>query len=97
MAALAYLLLPLSGLVAYFAGRDVRARFHGLQAITFGLVWGLVLLGAAALSARLTQVLFVLGALGWAALLGATALGRDPALPVVGRLLRRAAQPSPRA
>lgn len=97
MAALAYCLLPLSGLAAYFGGRDARTRFHGLQAIAFGLAWALALLGAAALSARLTQGLFALGAFAWVLLLGATALGRDPALPLVGGALRRAAQLSPRA
>jgi uncharacterized membrane protein len=95
MAAFSYLLLPLTGLIVYFGGRDVRARFHGLQAIAFGLLWALALYGAAAVSPRLTQVLFAAGGLTWAVLFGATALGRDPALPVLGRLLRRAAEGSP--
>lgn len=90
MAALAYVLLPLSGLVAYSMGTSSRVRFHGLQAIVLGLAWPLLLYAASALAPIATQIVFALGGLLWLWLVVASALGRDPALPLVGRPLARA-------
>ena len=84
MAAFAYLLLPVTGLVAFLTGHDARSRFHGLQAIALGLVWPVALYVAALGSASAVQVVFVAGAVVWAAFLVLTILGRDPRLPVLG-------------
>ena len=87
MAALAYLLPPLSGLLVYSMGRDQRARFHGLQAVVFGFLWPAAIYVGSLAGPMGTRVVFALGALVWIALLGMTALGRDPQLPG-GRRLR---------
>lgn len=92
MAALSYLLLPISGLVALALGSDSRTRFHGLQAIVFGLVWALGLSVGAAASPGVTKIVFVLGLVGWLVLLAATAAGKDPELPGIGSILREAAK-----
>ena len=93
MAALAYVLLPITGLVAYLSGRDRRSRAHGLQAIAIGLLWPLSLYVAAFGPAVAVQVVFGLWTLVWLAFLIATALGRDPRLPIVGtRLFELAAE-----
>lgn len=91
MAALAYALLPVTGLIAFLGSRSPRTRWHGLQAIALGLVWAVVLYPAARLSAGLTQALFVLGALLWIWFMVATARGRDPALPFLGGILKEIA------
>lgn len=91
MAALSYVLLPITGLVALALGSEPRTRFHGLQAIVFGLVWVLALYGGAAVGPAVTRVVFATGALGWLVLVGATAAGGDPKLPGIGSLLERAA------
>lgn len=87
MAALAYVLLPVTGLVAYLTGRDRRIRAHGLQAIVIGLLWPSSLYVAALGPAVAVQAAFGLWAVVWLAFLGATALGRDPKLPFVGARL----------
>ena len=92
MAALSYLLLPISGLIALALGSEARTRFHGLQAIVFGLVWALALYVGAATSPSVTKIVFVAGAIGWAVLLLSTAAGKDPSLPGVGSLLRATAE-----
>ena len=97
MAALAYVLLPVTGLVAYLGGRNRRVRFHGLQAVAFGLLWPLSLYGASLLSPVVTQVVFGAGIVLWLTLLLGTARGRDPKIPVVGAYLERLAEVSPRA
>ncbi len=91
MAALSYLLLPVSGLVALGLGSNARTRFHGMQAIVFGLVWALALYGGSALSPAATKAVFGVGAISWLLLFVATLAGRDPRLPGVGRVLQRAA------
>jgi uncharacterized membrane protein len=96
MAALAYLLLPVTGLVAYSLGSESRMRFHGLQAIVLGFVWPVALYGASALSPAVTRIVFAFGALVWLGLLVATAMGRDPRLPGIGSFLEGAAAESPR-
>ena len=87
MAALAYALLPVTGLVAYLTGRDPRSRAHGLQAIVIGLLWPLSLYVAALGPSVAVQIVFGLWAVVWLGFLVATALGRDPRLPVVGSFL----------
>lgn len=88
MAALAYLLLPVTGLIAFLSGRDARTRFHGLQAICIGLAWPVVLYLAALGPAAAVQAVFAVGGLVWLSFLVATAFGRDPGLPGLGRALR---------
>ena len=91
MAALAYLLLPVSGLLAYSLGSTPRLRFHGAQAVFLGLVWPLALYACSFVSPFLTQLAFVAGVAAWLWLSVATATGRDPRLPLVGEYLWRAA------
>jgi uncharacterized membrane protein len=95
MAALAYVLLPLSGLIAYVLGSSPRVRLHGLQAIVFGAAWPAALFVASWISELATQVVFGLGALTWIALFVLTAAGRDPGLPGLRGLLERAAVAPP--
>lgn len=97
MSALAYLLLPVSGLMAYLLGSDERVRFHGLQAIALGLVWPVALYAASALSATATSVVFAAGLVVWLSFLVLTAIGRDPRLPFAGYRLERLAETDPRA
>jgi uncharacterized membrane protein len=95
MAALAYLLPPVSGLFAYLLGSRERTRRHGLQSVGFGLLWPLSLYGAAALSPGAVQATFALGGLLWLGLLVATAAGLDLHLPGTGSWLRAGAAESP--
>jgi uncharacterized membrane protein len=97
VAALAYILLPISGLIAYFTGRTPRMRLHGLQAVFLGAVWPAVLYACSAVSPRVTQIAWAAGALMWLVLMGAAAVGRDLRLPVVGPTLERVAATSPKA
>lgn len=87
MAALAYVVLPVTGLIAYLAGSDSRTRFHGLQAITIGLAWPVALYAASIGPPVAVQVTFVVGALVWFLFLVTTLAGRDPRLPAIGRYL----------
>lgn len=88
MAALAYVLLPVTGLVAFFAG-DERARAHGFQAVVMGVAWPLLLYLCSLVSSGVTQIAFVAGAALWLFMIVATALGRDPKLPLVGTWVSR--------
>jgi uncharacterized membrane protein len=97
MAGLAYLLLPISGLIAYFNGTSSRIRFHGLQAILIGFLWPLSLILCSKVTPGATQVAFVVGALVWLALMVPAFFGADPRVPGLGRLLRRAAEEDPAA
>jgi uncharacterized membrane protein len=97
VAALVYLLLPLSGLAAYLLGGDQRIRFHGLQAIALGLLWAVALVAASALSPRTTKFVFGAGALLWLGLMVGAALGRSARIPFLGRALERVAREDPRA
>jgi uncharacterized membrane protein len=94
MAALAYLLPPVTGLFAYLLGSRERTRRHGLQSVAFGLLWPLSLYGAAALSPGAVQATFGLGALLWLGLLVATAAGLDLHLPGTKAWLRAGAAES---
>lgn len=95
MAALAYVLLPVSGFVAYVGGSTRRVRFHGLQAIALGLLWPLALYASAAIARSVLLVVAVGGAILWLILLIGAALGRDPRIPLVGGALARAAEVAP--
>lgn len=92
MAAFAYLLLPVTGLVAYLTGRDQRTRTHGLQALAIGLLWPVCLYVAALGPAVAAQVVFVTFTLVWLAFLLLTLVGRDPRLPIVGTTLAALAE-----
>ena len=96
MAALAYLLPPVTGLAAYLGGRDERVRFHGLQSIVLGTLWPTAMIAASWVTPGATQVAGALGALAWAMFLGGAALGRDPRWPLAGRALRALAADPPR-
>ena len=87
MAALAYVLLPISGIAAFSLGSTVRVRAHGLQAIFLGLVWPLALYAGSFVGAFSTQAVFAGGAAAGVILLGGAALGRDPRIPMIGRFL----------
>ena len=89
MAALAYLLPPVTGMLAFFSWAGPRIRFHGAQAICFGLAWALLLYLSSAISATITQVVFALGVLLWLTLIGTTAIGRDLRLPLIGAVCAR--------
>ena len=88
MAALAYLLPPLSGLIAYLTAVQPRIRWHGLQSIALGTAWPLLVYAGAFISPVLTRVAFALGALVWIALLASTAFGANLGLPGVGGRMR---------
>ncbi len=91
MAALAYLLLPVTGLVAYFSGATPRVRWHGLQAIVLGALWPALLYLAAAAAESLVLPVALAGAATWLLFLLAAAAGRDPSLPWLGPRLRELA------
>lgn len=91
MAALSYLLLPVSGLIAFLTAADARVRFHGSQAIALGLVWPLALYGGSLISATVTQVVFALGVVVWASFAVGALVGRDPVLPGLAGILSGAA------
>lgn len=93
MAGLAYLLLPLSGLIAFLSGGSARLRFHGLQAIVFGTSWAGLLYGASALGATATLIMAATGAIVWVIFALGAALGADPALPWIGQTLWKVALP----
>jgi uncharacterized membrane protein len=96
MAALAYLLLPVSGLLAYLLSDEPRIRAHGLQAITLGALWPAAIYAGSAVSPVATRLAFAVGAAIWIVLLVGAALGRNPRLPVIGHFLERAAAEPPR-
>ena len=90
MPALAYVLLPLSGTIAFLVGGSRRTRFHGLQAIVVGAAWALAAYAASWVSPRLTQAIFGFGVVVWLVLVVGTLMGKDPRLPG-SRWLERAA------
>jgi uncharacterized membrane protein len=96
MAALAYLLLPVTGLLAYFNSASASVRFHGLQAVFLGLLWPLAIYGFSALSESAGLVAWAGGAVAWLVLMVSTAVGLDLGIPIVGRYLRRAAEQDPK-
>jgi uncharacterized membrane protein len=96
MAALAYLFLPITGLIAYFAGRTARVRMHGLQAVVLGIVWPAALYGCSEVSVGAAQAAWAAGGVVWLALMIPAAFGKDVRIPGLGRTLERAARASPR-
>jgi uncharacterized membrane protein len=97
MAALAYLVPPVTGLVAYLAAHSARTRFHGLQSVLLGVLWPLALYAGALLSPEVTQGAGAAGALAWLVFLGGAAIGKDPRWPLLGGTLRALAENSPRS
>ena len=96
MAALAYLLPPISGLVAYFAASSERVRLHGFQSVLFGVLWPAALYGGSAISAGATQAVFFAGLALWLALFALTLFGLNPRVPGTGALLSRLTASPPR-
>ncbi|HVL64077.1 MAG TPA: hypothetical protein VM573_02780 [Actinomycetota bacterium] len=97
MSAAAYLLPPISGLIVYLRGRDAAARFHGLQSVALGVLWPAGMWLGSFVAPLATLVLFVTGLVAWLAMLIGALFRRDVALPLLGHVLRRAAETSPRA
>lgn len=97
MAALAYLLPPVTGFFAFVLGGSQRMRFHGLQSVIFGVVWPLALYAGSLGPPSVTQLVFFGGVIVWPTLLVGAAVGKDFSLPGVRDPLRRAAQRSVRA
>ena len=89
MAGLAYLLLPVTGALAYFNGRKARTRFHGLQAVLLGILWPATLYAGSAVSPDATFIVAVAGAVIWIAFMLIALLGKDPRLPLVGKTLQK--------
>lgn len=89
MTVVAYLLPPITGLVAYFRGNNDRVRFHGLQSVALGAAWPAALYGADLIGRRAVLFVAAAGAAAWLYLVIGAALGRDPRLPG-GAVLRRA-------
>lgn len=88
MAALAYVLLPLSGVIAFLIGPTPRVRFHGLQAIALGTLWAVAAYVASWIAPALTLGVFVVGAVGWLILLLTSLVGRNVRLPGASYLER---------
>ena len=95
MAALAYVLLPVTGLIAYLKGPSRRMRFHGLQAIAIGLLWPVVLYACTYAGPGATQAAFALGGIVWLGFLVLAAFGLNPRVPLLGPALWRAAAEDP--
>lgn len=89
MAGLAYLLLPITGAIAFFAGRTPRIRLHGLQATLLGVLWPAAMYAGARISPGVTQAATVTMGLIWLVVMASAAAGKDLWLPGLGRLLDR--------
>jgi uncharacterized membrane protein len=89
MAAFAYLLPPVSGFLAYLWGRDLRTRFHGLQAVGLGALTPALLYGASSISGTATRVVGAIAGLLWVLALLAAVVGRDLRVPVIGQISAR--------
>ena len=87
MAALAYLLLPMTGLLVYVTTRDRRTRWHALQAVVLGIAFPVALYLASLGPPALVQGVFVVGTVTWIGFFVATLIGRDPKIPGLGRHL----------
>jgi hypothetical protein len=96
VAALAYILPPLTGLAAYFGASSVRTRFHGLQSIVLGVLWPAALYGGSLITPGATQAAAALGGATWLWFVIGAATGRDPQWPLAGKWLRAAASEPPR-
>jgi uncharacterized membrane protein len=96
VAVLAYLFPPLTGLAVYLTASSPRERFHGLQAIALGLLAAATLYLASAISSGLTPFAFGFWLVVWIFLVVASLMGKDPRIPVIGGLLKRAALDDPK-
>lgn len=89
MAALAYLLPPVTGLVALIYGRSVRARLHGARSVALGVVFPAGLYLASLLSPPLAvSIVAVAGVAVWVTWAGFAAAGREPRMPELDALRR---------
>jgi hypothetical protein len=89
MAALAYLVPPLTGLWAFSRGGDVRTRAHGFQAIVLGALWPVALYVGSWITPGATQAIFVLFAAAWLVLMVAAGFGRGLLVPAVVERVER--------
>jgi hypothetical protein len=89
VAALAYLLPPVSGGIAYFFAGTPRVRLHGVQAVLLGALWPAGLYAGAQISPGATQAVGVFMGVVWLTVTAAAALGKDLWLPGLGGLLDR--------
>jgi uncharacterized membrane protein len=92
MAWLAYLVPPLSGFIAYSTSSSSRTRWHGLQAVWIGFIFPLILYAASWITPTVTRVVLVLELVLWIVYPVGAAMGKDPALPIVGEFSKRAAR-----
>lgn len=93
VAALAYLLPPISGGIAYFAARTARTRLHGLQAAILGALWPAALYAGARVSPGVTQAVGVVMGVVWLVVMITAAAGKDLWFPGLRRLLTRVGDP----
>ena len=91
MAALAYLVPPVSGLIAFLTAAEGRVRFHGLQSIALGTAWPAAIYLGSAVTPALTRIAFFAGACVWIVMLVSAALGKDLGLPGFSERLRAVA------
>jgi uncharacterized membrane protein len=91
VAGLAYLLLPISGAIAYFAGRTPRVRLHGLQATLLGAMWPAAMYAGARISPGVTQAAALIMGVIWLVVMFSAAAGKDLWFPGLARLLDRVA------
>jgi hypothetical protein len=77
MAALAYLVPPLTGLWAFARGADVRTKAHGFQSIVLGTLWPIGLYLGSLITPGATQAIFVCFAGVWLGLMLSSAAKRD--------------------
>ena len=61
-----------------------------------GALWPLALWGASTVSSSATKVVFAVGALVWLGYMLLTLFGANPRLPLVGRVLEKAATTDPK-
>ena len=90
MAALAYVVPPLTGLWVFSRGNDVRTRAHGFQSILLGVAWPLALYAGSWITAGATQAVFAAFAVVWLVLIATAARGRGYLIPAVVRWVEEA-------
>ena len=86
MAALAYLVPPVTGLWAFLRGPDARTRAHGFQAIALGAAWPVGLYIGSWITPGVTQVIAGAFFVVWLTLITSAAFGRGF---IVGSLVER--------
>jgi uncharacterized membrane protein len=89
MAALAYLIPPLTGLWVFLRGDDVPTRAHGFQSIVLGFLWPLALYAGSWITPGATQLVMLFFGIAWLALLLSAGLGRGVLVPAVVERLER--------